>query len=191
MASLENLCTRGIYLENGMKALQGGIKDCIEQYLLSTHQNIIHITGFISKHIKKIEIRNSSGGTESKKINPCEEIQISIYLSFPEESIPRLRVGMGIDDSMGRRVTTVATYHSDFAIDEAHGELVLQCRIPSLPLSPGEYSLKVALGNQFSDFETVERAASFEVIQADFYGNGRMPRKHQGPIMTKSIWSKI
>jgi hypothetical protein len=63
--------------------------------------------------------------------------------------------------------------------------------MPSLPLAPGEYSLKVALGNQFADFETVERAASFEVIQADFYGNGRMPRKHQGPIMTKSIWEKI
>jgi lipopolysaccharide transport system ATP-binding protein len=192
MASLESLCTRGIYLQNGEKILEGDIKECIERYILSTSKrDISEKQGYISNSIERIEIRNPKSDGPNLKINPCEEILINIYLSFRDQVIPRLRIGLGIDDAMGRRVTTVATYHSEFGIEHATGKFTIQCRIPSLPLAPGEYSLKVALGNQFADFETLERAASFEVIQADFYGNGRMPRKHQGPIMTKSIWEKI
>jgi lipopolysaccharide transport system ATP-binding protein len=192
MASLESLCTRGIYLQNGEKNLEGDIKDCIERYILSTtKQAISSKEGFISNSIERIEIRNAKSDSPNLKINPGDEIHINLFLSLQDQVIPRLRIGLGIDDTMGRRVTTVATYHSEFGIEHATGKFTIHCRVPSLPLAPGEYSLKVALGNQFADFETVERAASFEVIQADFYGNGRMPRKHQGPIMTKSIWEKI
>jgi len=59
----------------------------------------------------------------------------------------------------------------------------------SLPLAPGQYSASVDVSAlRGHPIDAVDHAVWFDVIAADFYGNGKMPDSDWGQFVARSRW---
>jgi hypothetical protein len=94
---------------------------------------------------------------------------------------------LGFNNVFGQRVFTA---HSLFEPDRSHGQRVgLQvfvCDIPSLTLTPGDYSLRIWLDIGNTEADLVEDAARVSVIESDYYGTGKVP--WNGAFVLKHRW---
>ena len=107
---------------------------------------------------------------------------------FLETASPGVSAYSGPDQiGSTRRVFTAA---SQFAPGRSAGSLlgpqVLICDIPSLTLTPGEYSLCVSLEIDNAEADLVNDAARLVMIESDYYGTGRVP--WNGTFVLKHRW---
>jgi len=65
----------------------------------------------------------------------------------------------------------------------------VSCEFESLPLMPGIYQLDLYLGDEFTDYDWIYEAISFEVLAADILGSGRLPPASDGPVFWHARWS--
>src|SRR5262249_19162372 len=95
-------------------------------------------------------------------------------------------IGVGIDDTLGQRILTVHTPLARGAIDRLEGRCEVECRIPYLPLAPGDYWMKLALAVQGREVDSVDRALHFSGVNGDAFGEGR--GHHRGVCIAPSEW---
>jgi lipopolysaccharide transport system ATP-binding protein len=65
------------------------------------------------------------------------------------------------------------------------------CKVPSLPLTPGAYSVELVMGDTYSYIERVERADRLNVIFADYLGTGMLPKNHQCQVVLPATWEEV
>jgi lipopolysaccharide transport system ATP-binding protein len=63
------------------------------------------------------------------------------------------------------------------------------CRVESLPLLPGEYVLNVRFGDWDGYLDVILGAVRFSVLEADYFGTGRLPYRKYGPIILRGDWA--
>lgn len=66
-----------------------------------------------------------------------------------------------------------------------HGEVV--CRIGSLPLLPGDYTLSFGVAVGVETVDLVDDVMTITVTPADYYGTGRVPQ--QGIVLLDGNWT--
>ena len=97
---------------------------------------------------------------------------------------------MVLSDSLGQPVFMLSPQCTggDLPVERPGGRW--RCTIESLPLLPDNYTLLLWLGVGQQDFDRVENAATFEVVEGDFFGTGRyLSSKHKyGPFMVRHEW---
>jgi lipopolysaccharide transport system ATP-binding protein len=187
---VQNLCTRGIIIKNGNVDFDGGIYEALQKYSLSFFENNNKKPqANISENIISAVISNENNEQQKNIISTDKPIIIKVKLNLNDKTKCINQVGIGIDNALGQRITTIGTYLSDSVSWNTTLNGIINCYIPSLPVASGKYSLKIALGNEHGDFESIENALPFEVISCDFYGNGKFPTSTQGQLLTISKWS--
>ena len=198
MATVENLCQRGIVLEQGKLAFAGTSKEAVKYYLNS-------VSGASERDGSQVDLSNSAGRTRSSRpllskieflrddnepltggleIGGGLKIRVHFNLEKPTESF---NIGLGFNSVMGQRVFTA---HSFFEPNRSHGERVgpqvFTCDIPSLTLMPGDYNLRVWLDVNNAEADLIEDAARVTILESDFYGTGKAP--WNGTVVLKHRW---
>lgn len=197
MAAVENLCRRGVVLDKGRMVYEGSAKDAVQLYLnqvAGAHSADGHIVDLAdardrrspqAKLLKRLEFYSGhqplTGG-----LPMGEPLRIRVHFDLPRTT-DSFNVGMGFNNMFGQRVLTV---HSFFEPDRSHGEQtgaqVFVCDIPSLPLTPGDYSLRVWLDVGNTEADLINDAARITILQSDFYGTGKVP--WNGTFAVKHRW---
>jgi lipopolysaccharide transport system ATP-binding protein len=96
-------------------------------------------------------------------------------------------VGLGFDNSYGQRVFTAQSQFQPGRAAQARvGPQVYTCDIPSLTLTPGEYSLRVWLEINNAEADLINDAVRLRVIESDYYGTGKVP--WNGAFVLKHRW---
>jgi lipopolysaccharide transport system ATP-binding protein len=199
MGAVEALCQRGIVLNQGSVAFTGPAKDAVQYYLHNVHEpqsgsqghivNLADAAGRSKKsrrllHKMELYVDGDRPLNGSMRIGSPLKIRIHFPLENPTASFD---VGLGFDNLYGLRVFTA---HSLFEPDRSHGEIVgpqvFVCDIPSLPLVPGEYTLRVWLDIGHVEADLVDNAARITVADSDYYGTGRVP--WNGIFVQKHRW---
>ncbi|GAB5480150.1 MAG: hypothetical protein Marn2KO_36170 [Marinobacter nauticus] len=200
MASVRNLCDRGIYLRKGRVVFDGPVDEAIDQYLeaevgqggaeadLRSHPNrLSHIqTCFSSARILDPDTGELTSRVESGK-------PVAVEIDFDIDGLPVDMISINIHDSNDTRATTVSNWLSgddDIRITDTGR---VQCILPTVQLSPGMYSLKLACGqtNGYVWFENITDALSFEVIDGPAFRDGRVMSKGQGVYVQPSQWRQL
>jgi lipopolysaccharide transport system ATP-binding protein len=190
MASLSNLCTRGIYMNNGQMAFEGNIESCIQKYLHTSTKMGDKATGCpYNGLIKRVSVLNPDSNLPENHIDPAKPVEIQIEVDMGETEVQNPRIGIGINDQFGARVATVASYYSNSEIGRLTGRSFVRCTISSLPLAPGDYPLKVALSSETKDLEVLENEFRCRVLQTDFYNNGKLAMNGHGSLLIRSQWT--
>ena len=71
-----------------------------------------------------------------------------------------------------------------------HGKNIISLDIEHLPLIPGRYTIKYTIWDeQLQLLDRVNDALSFEIVPADFFSVGSIPRKNRGVFFQKHNWS--
>jgi lipopolysaccharide transport system ATP-binding protein len=198
MAAVENLCTRGVVLDRGTLVFEGTSKQAVQHYL----NDVAGLQGgsgqvvdldtardrrsFVAKLLKRIEFFTKDDVPLTGGVPIGEPLKIRVHFELPRAT-DSFNVGLGFNNVFGQRVFTA---HSLFEPDRSHGQRVgLQvfvCDIPSLTLTPGDYSLRIWLDIGNTEADLVEDAARVSVIESDYYGTGKVP--WNGAFVLKHRW---
>ena len=198
MAAVENLCTRGVVLDRGTLVFEGTSKQAVQHYLndvaglQGSSGQVVDLDtardrrSFVAKLLKRIEFFTKDDVPLTGGVPIGEPLKIRIHFELPRAT-DSFNVGLGFNNVFGQRVFTA---HSLFEPDRSHGQRVgpqvFVCDIPSLTLTPGDYSLRIWLDIGNTEADLVEDAARVSVIESDYYGTGKVP--WNGAFVLKHRW---
>ena len=196
MPAVANLCQRVAVLERGRLTYLGECRRGVAHYLdgqreagagevdLSQHANRRPGCQPILQRLRLIDANGqTSGGLRCG--DPCA-IELLVRSDRP---VNNLHFRIGVEDASRTRLFTVATDLSDTGPVPIDGLRRLTCSLDSLPLAPGQYSASVDVSAlRGHPIDAVDHAVWFDVIAADFYGNGKMPDSDWGQFVARSRW---
>jgi lipopolysaccharide transport system ATP-binding protein len=186
MASIRQLCNRGVMLKNGTVDFMGDIDETIERYLYADFQKGVSLmdrtdrygTGFLF-------FTNISMLDENEKM--LESILSGEYLKIKLEfnietniEISNLNIRVSIRDAYQQ---DIAVFNSnEFPTDYSNNNSMNECfvEIPRLLLKGGNYNIcllasyKDKMKNQEQMCDYIENVATLQVISADIWNIGKI-----------------
>jgi lipopolysaccharide transport system ATP-binding protein len=198
MAAVENLCSRGIWIDQGTIRLDGDARDVIRAYMSTfsgAQQVVADLRGIADRHGSG-EVRFTSAeflGTDGQpqlltRSGDPLTIRLRYHASVP---VPHPSVGFRLFTEMGTLVTESSTWHNGIDIPGiAVGDGYLDIEIASVNLLPARYPLSLwitGIGNVVHD--GVENSAVLEVEVADVYRSGRVIDSRYGLVFFPQRWS--
>jgi lipopolysaccharide transport system ATP-binding protein len=212
MATILHLCRKVAVLECGRLAFVGDCRAGVELYNNSCSDSSgaeIDLTNHPRRRpgsqriLGSVRLLNSSG-TATDQVLCGEAVTIELR-THPDCPISQPHFAVGFDDTLGTRLFTAATYltsevvcggtvtgeSSQPPLITHHSPLTTRfvCRLDALPLTPGRYCLTLNAGPRHAVWsDVVDQALWFDVVPADFYGNGRVPSPDWGRFLVRSRW---
>jgi lipopolysaccharide transport system ATP-binding protein len=197
MTAVQQLCERVVLVRQGCVVRDGNSEDALAEYLGDAVQSSggsFDLNSHASRSSKHIAIIQSvtlsrRDGIETTQFYSEDEATIDIKLNLPSQ-LQSPRLAISIEDSLGRRIFTVASYFCQNPLRDIEGNADIRCVIPKLPLAPGRYLLSVRISDKFRGLlDSLDCVAWLDVIWNNNYGNGESPTPMSGPVLQDSRWS--
>ena len=197
-AAVENLCTRGIVLEDGRVAFQGTQTEALHHYANSGESQTTGCLrdrrdrrGTGDVRIVAIELRDTAGRA-LQTAAAGQDVDLCFFFENPSRrELPRLncifRLGTEFD-------APVFTQHNRLTGD-TFGPLpergAFVCRLHSLPLPASSYRLNYIVRAEPHGGEVLDEmanAASLTVVEGNFFGTGELPPISTGVCLVPADW---
>ena len=190
MASIRQLCNRGVLLDQGRVSYVGNIKDTIEQYLgLNFNLDEISLSNRTDRlGDERIKLRavyfKNTVGERINEVFSGDYLKIEFHLDFERDlDLRSSRVGCAFEDMFRNYATQWASdeMNQDFSTMK-NGVFFLE--IPALTLRPNTYYLyvQISLGStDQKDFcDVIHGAASIRVLSAPFFAQDMLLKPNRG-----------
>jgi lipopolysaccharide transport system ATP-binding protein len=199
MTAILALCDRAILLDDGRVRLDTSSELAISEYLgrASPHESADYdLTGYKFRQpgfpeiIRKATLRRKNL-SKALCFSSEEALVCDINLALPRKiSLPR--VALSIDDELGGRICTLASFFGSSKIPVLGADSVVRCTIPRLDLGPGNYQLTFAVGDSSGQWlDIVANAAGFTVEWTNGFKNGELYHRAYGPVVKASEWELL
>ncbi len=189
LPSVESLCQQVIWLHNGKLRGFGLSRNVIGAYFADVAEDRFYRKiKYETSVLKGIFLLNNQGHP-TDIVLAGEPLRIVLQIDDPSFSLNTPVLGIGVNTLLGERLFTVGTYFSNSELTPLSRSWSVVCEIPELTLVPGQYSMKVALGNGgIRNLLEIDDVLQFQVIAGDFFGTGRLPNATQGHFLVQSKW---
>lgn len=197
MAAVNNLCTRGIVLQDGSISFAGTQSAAVHAYLRKLDETSSVISERVDRsgtgqmRVTSFRLRDAAG-------NPVDAVMagqtFDVVLDYETSSgfvDQDVVAGLGFKSELD---FPVSLHHSRLTRDPlnqlpARGSLV--CRIERLPLAAGTYRIGFNLSSASSRecLDAISDAALMTVIEGDFYGSGEIPPISHGFLLLDARWT--
>ncbi len=193
MAAVSSLCSTAVVLRSGRLAYAGPVGGAVAQYLAREANEMVGDLRARRDRSGSGDVRAVSvalralGGDLTRAIAPGDPFDIVVSYEA-REPLNDVAISIDVDLADGTRL---ATLHSEFNGERfpiSAGPGAFSCAVAGLPLRPDTYLLNVAIGGQYTLYDFVERAMSFDIAPADVFGTGRLPQRNQGPLIAGYRW---
>lgn len=193
MAAISSLCTRALLLEHGQIAMDGEVEPVIGRYVVNQAE--------IPEDLSAIRDRGGAGTVRFNRFEIFDEterltdvgrtgssIMFRLHLNNPDRiSLRSLIFQIYLNASTGQRVLTCSNRWAPTTFDHVPAESVV-CKLPSLPLVPGEYSVELVCKRSGAILDHIWSAKRLLVVEGDFFGTGRLPPPTDGSVLVKQSW---
>jgi lipopolysaccharide transport system ATP-binding protein len=194
MPAVEALCTRAILLDHGKVAMDGTVRNLVQEYhrrILQAHADVGSALGDVNSPSRVHKIFRSATllddqGEPTNFMPVGGRFRLRLLLDAPI-AVEGPTVTIGIDDGMGTRLLSLQTPLTQPVLPRLQEPGVLECVVDSLPLAPGDYWLKLGIAAVPDEIDEIERALRFTVTEGDLFGSGR--GHHRGACVAPSHWS--
>jgi lipopolysaccharide transport system ATP-binding protein len=174
MAAVQNLCNKGIVLENGQVAFQGASDKSIQEYLKNSAntkslRHYEHRSG-----TGKVKIINAIVYGENKSLDPQlgKPFHIEFEIDNPDRiDTSKFRFDLKIDDNLGQRLVWLSDTIFEKPIVQNFNKVVF--KIDKLILNQGGYYISTDIYVDRKRADWLQSAIYFEVIDGDYYNTGR------------------
>ncbi len=198
MAAVENLCSRGIWIDSGRVRQDGATHEVIQSYLASfaeTQESASDLTGVQTRHGNG-DIRYTGAafltldGQPQLVTRSGDSIRLRFYY-HAKKPIPYPSFGFRLTTEMGTLVTDTSTWHHSLDIPEiAPGDGYLDLEIDYLNLLPGRYDFSLWItGLAHIVYDGVEHCAKLEVELANVYRSGKQIDARSGIVFFPQKWN--
>lgn len=196
MPAVENMCARSIVLKNGSLDFDGETRTGIGRYLsdaIQSNSGEVDLRTHPMRKANCLPLLQSIRMLDASNIPKAsfvagEKVQFEFTFE-PVTPLENPEFGVGVDDSSGMRVFSVATYLSNSSLPPLRTPCKVVCSIDELHLAPGRYYLSLSAGSlHHTLIDAIEHAVTFDVEATDFYGNGRSASSDMGRFLVRSTW---
>jgi homopolymeric O-antigen transport system ATP-binding protein len=143
MAAIRDLCSRAIWIENGIIAADGDVDDVVKKYLNAMAEGEFQ---FINKDldfaVERLILKNSSGNA-IRQLRPGEDLTVEI--SFRADKLIRNPHIIILIESINGRCFTANMLLDGARPDLLKGRGTISCTFKSVPLLPQSYTVKLAI----------------------------------------------
>ncbi|MDQ0478183.1 ABC transporter ATP-binding protein [Chryseobacterium sp. MDT2-18] len=174
MAAVQNLCTKGIVLSNGISTFAGNVENSIQHYLT---KNTNWVNLFESKDrkgsgvIKFVRI-NVFGANRDVKPQTGQPFTMEfVVVNDRNINFSDVEFDVRIDDQIGQRILWMSTTLMKDSIVLVGNTITFS--MDRLVLNEGMYFITVymTVNKDLSDW--IDNAISFEVTEGDYYNSGK------------------
>jgi lipopolysaccharide transport system ATP-binding protein len=196
MVAVSALCERGVLLDGGRAVADGPAGEIVDKYLREV--NVIASHSLESRQDRQgdqalrfigFEMRNAAG-----EAVPSVTSGQDVTLAFPYEARPGARlstvkVAVGIHGKFDESLFHLSNTSSNDDLESLPTRGTLCCRMPKLPLQPGNYTFNLfcTVGDQVADW--IQNAGVLVVEPGDFFKSGRLPGSEGGPYLVEHSWA--
>ncbi len=190
MASITNLCTKGILLAKGKLICYSNINEVVTTYLKNNLSNsTIPIsqrtdrTGNGKIRFESVAIQDSKGNFLETPISGQTVIfRIAFVKNIP--LLKSIRIDLALDNASGERITWFSSSITEFKINtEISSATYALLVIEKLPLMPGRYSMTITVHVDGEVADWLANAFSFDVESGDFFNTGKLLADRQGNFL--------
>jgi lipopolysaccharide transport system ATP-binding protein len=196
MVAVSALCERGVLLDGGRVVADGPVGEVVDRYLREVNAVASH--SLASRQDRKgnqklrfmgFEMRNAAGVAV-----PSVTSGQDVTLAFPYEAeagarLSTVKVAVGIHGKFDESLFHLSNSSSNDDLESLPRRGTLCCRLPKLPLQPGNYTFNLfcTVGDEIADW--IQNAGVVVVEPGDFFKSGRLPGIEGGPYLVDHSWS--
>lgn len=189
LTAVEQLCTKGILLQNGMLKMAGPIHDITSAYKkASVNENELKRSGTRLVEFQKYYMTNSaSKETDEAFLGESLFVQTEF---IAKENMDYTDLSLDIRSDSNEFIGHITNADAAFEMkDVKKGELVkVGVEIKDICYAPGTYYISLWLGNKYGTFDYIENCIRFNIKQGDSYILRPFPFDKRAKVVTKSAW---
>ena len=167
MATVQSLCTRGVYMKNGKIISEGDIHTVIEDYNNAVSSSNGSFTDLQKKREGSQEVFTQSISlTQAQKIKSrfksLDDITVELKLKQQNKSSKKLRIDINIHNEIG---VWIACLTGEFLVKGT--DKTLRIDLPNQKLYQGRYSANVSILEETTLHDFIPEAFSFTILPND------------------------
>ena len=194
MRAIQKLCSRAIWVDEGVIHKVGITDEIIEEYLSLSDKSIkpeiaLHNHPGRSKDSVQIftDVRLLNQGILTDEFQTGGPLSLEVKIHIGPNQLKNADFGFDIKDRSDRILfaTNMSQYH--YCVPITHeDDYKINATIPYLNLTPGYYSISLYVGDESGDIDIVNDAIGFEVR----WNNEKILAPHQrwGPLFMPVSW---
>jgi lipopolysaccharide transport system ATP-binding protein len=197
MASIQQLCTKGILLNAGSVQYSGGIQPAVAAYL----QNLQTVATETELALRSDRSGNGSfrftrvacldrDGNEIQQVLSGQELTLRFYYESEREvKSDSILVAFNVRSSQGYLLSNLNSKDAGESIPQLFRKGYVECSWPRFNLRSGIYSctLFCSVGGEVMDMIT--NAFLLNVEDGDYYDSGSMIGREQGEVLIDHTWN--
>lgn len=191
IASIQQLCNKGIILQNGELLESGNIVNVVNTYIsLAEKQNSEYVNRIGNKRAEFIDFKLCNGvGDLKTEFFMGESIYVTMKIKF-NDNLRHVDIGINIKNNFEELLTHVANFDQEFLISGNKGDFhEYLVELEDVFFSPNLYTVDLGLvsGNEY--FDLLEGTLPFNIIEGKEIKRGQFPKHVK--IYTKSKWHRV
>ncbi|MHA2404110.1 MAG: ABC transporter ATP-binding protein [Candidatus Kariarchaeaceae archaeon] len=201
LASISNLSHRACLIDQGKLTIDGGTEEVIRFYMQSINQ---FEDGSIANDESLLNIKQREGDGQlffsdfkifDARRNPISLLKCGEDVTFElcysgQVALKNKNVAMSIAffDIFGRPLFLCRSDIQGKEFDQIPQKGSVYCRVPKLPLPPGDYRINLHAELNGSVADWLMDAYKLTVIEGDYFGSGRLPDRGRGGLLVDHFW---
>ena len=194
MTTLQNLCTSACLLESGRLVAQGEVNEIIRLYHNRTEAVMAEVAlgervdrrGDGSVRFLRADLLNDAGAPAL--VHSGGSLTIGLEYAT-RDGLPRdAEIRIAVTNAYGQRLFAFFSRASEGEPLRLPGRGQIRCRVPSVPLMPGQYRVGIwcKVGGALAD--ELQDAFIIEVIPGDYFGTGKSNPPDAGDVLVPHMW---
>ena len=198
MVAIQQLCKRGLVLDQGQIRLLGDTHSAIQYYLQSTAQgHSITLTERTdrqgSQWLKFTQVAIcDEEGHELKQVLTGQDVSIRVYYSS-RTSLQQasVNIAFNVRSQQGYLLTNLNSIDSANGIMDIHPAGFFQCKWPRFSLRSGSYDCALFCAVNGDIVDWLQSAFTIHVEDGDYFHTGKLISRAQGDVLVPYSWSSI
>jgi lipopolysaccharide transport system ATP-binding protein len=195
MAAVQQLCNRGIVLNQGKIDFIGDIHGAIHHYIqsidLAKKSNLIDRKDRKgSQWLKFYKVRLfDKSGKEIKQILSGQDIIVRLYYTSNKVlNNANVFVSFNVRNSMGYLLTNFSSVDCGTSLLSVYSDGFFACKWPHFNLRSGTYDCNLFCSINGEIVDWMQSAFDINVEDGDFYGSGKISDRSQGDVLISHEW---
>jgi lipopolysaccharide transport system ATP-binding protein len=191
IASIQQLCNKGIILQNGNLLQNGNIVDVVNTYIsLAEKQNTKYVNRIGNKRVEFLDFKLCNEEDALKtEFFMGDDIYIKLKIKFNDD-LRHVDIGINIKNNFEDLLTHVTNLDQKIFISGNKGNIhEYVIKLEKVFFSPNSYSIDLGLvsGNEY--FDLIEGTLPFNTIEGKEIKRGKFPSHVK--VYTKSNWERV
>jgi lipopolysaccharide transport system ATP-binding protein len=189
LTAVEQLCTKGILLQNGMLKLSGDIHDITTAYKkASVNENQLKRSGTRLVEFLKYRMTNLKG-LETDEIFLGDSFHIEAEFNA-RENADYTDFSLDIRNDSNEFIGHITNSDDRFEMKNLKKGVASKVSITvnDMSFAPGTYYISLWLGNNYGTFDYIENCIRFNIKQGDAYIHRPYPFDKRAKVVLKSSW---